>query len=36
MHPFQIANLNFQILLRGIQGTMAEKLRDVRDIHLMM
>ena len=36
MHPLQIANLDLQILLRGIEGPMTKKLSDVGDINASM
>ena len=33
MHPFQVADVDFQILLRCIEGFMAQQLSDVGDIN---
>jgi hypothetical protein len=36
VHPFQVSDLDLQVLLRGIQRLMPEKLSDVGDINIAM
>jgi hypothetical protein len=35
VHLLQIADFHFQILLRGVQTDVPEKLRDIHDVHLV-